>query len=333
MGLFRGSGGLVVGLAATLLLVSPSVRSETLSGTYVGTGNNLAILVEIVDAGSKQIVGHYQHIALKADGQLERTNATVNGTSDGNVVVLEIKPVEVLSGSFVLSGKLAGSSLSLSGGGYGKAISLELGKGSLEQFKSFSERIEQEAKKINAARQYDEAVVKSNDIRKRLFAFVGAIKSETDQIPLAEKRLREITNYMQAALRKQQSIHRSDDTAVMIGQIDVAINQAAVQSNQIHLTLTSASEAFLSKRTTLQKDTKDFFQSYCKTAKDIYEEGKRFVQLEKLLESCKALLEVTKDFVSFSEKMHIVLSTAEGTWSEENRKQQATIRESDIASR
>lgn len=108
MKLFRRSGcSVTTVVAGLLLLVSSPVRSETLSGTYVGSGNNLAIIVELVDAGSTQIAGRYEHITLTSDGKLERINATVKGTSDGSGVVLEIKPVEMLSGSFVVSGKLA----------------------------------------------------------------------------------------------------------------------------------------------------------------------------------------------------------------------------------
>src|SRR5260370_38257914 len=93
-------------------------HGDGISGTYVGQGQNIAVLVQLVETGG-QLTGRYEQVVLKPDGKLERMNAAVTGASDGRTVVVTIKPTELLSGTITASGTLEGSTLHLAGGGYG----------------------------------------------------------------------------------------------------------------------------------------------------------------------------------------------------------------------
>lgn len=78
--------------------------------------------------------------------------------------------------------------------------------------------------------------------------FTATVKTEVAHAPLAEKRLKEITSNMQAALSRQQSLYRGGYTAVARGPLNVAINQAGVEANQIHIAVDSGNKQFQATR-------------------------------------------------------------------------------------
>jgi hypothetical protein len=140
------------GIAALLLAWSTSGEAASLSGTYVGTGPDIAILLQLVDAGGGQLTGRYEHVKLLAAPKIERVNAVVKGNVDGETIVLEIKPTEVLSNGSIASGTVAPNALHLTGGGNGSTFTLNLSKASEEAFNSQVAALTNRESEINITR-------------------------------------------------------------------------------------------------------------------------------------------------------------------------------------
>ena len=66
--------------------------ADGISGTYVGKGSNSAFMVQVVETTGGQLTGRYEQTVLKPDGKLERMTVSITGASDGQTVVVTIKP-------------------------------------------------------------------------------------------------------------------------------------------------------------------------------------------------------------------------------------------------
>jgi len=101
--------------ALVLLLAGAApAKAASLSGTYVGTGPDIAVLLQLVDAGGGQLTGRYEQVKLSSsEPRLNRLDAGVKGNVDGDTIVFEMKPTEPLSGTLIISGTVAASALRL----------------------------------------------------------------------------------------------------------------------------------------------------------------------------------------------------------------------------
>src|SRR5471030_296060 len=113
-----------------------SSAEAAISGTYVGSGPDIAVLLQLVETNGGQLSGRYEQQKVIAGHQIEHLNASVTGTSDGQTVVLQVLPTEALASAYVLSGTISGAVLQISGGGYGQTFQLNLIKGTVEEFKT-----------------------------------------------------------------------------------------------------------------------------------------------------------------------------------------------------
>ncbi len=84
--------------------------------------------MQIVETAGGQLTGRYEQTVLDPSGKLNQIIAPVTGASDGGIVVVTIKPTELLSVGITASGTLNGSQLHLSGGGNGSKIELNLSR-------------------------------------------------------------------------------------------------------------------------------------------------------------------------------------------------------------
>ena len=87
-----------------------------MSGTYVGKGPALAVMVQIVETGGGNFTGRYEQIELKPDGQIEDTNANILGARNGETVVATIKIADFFATGVPVSGTYRGGALHLTGG-------------------------------------------------------------------------------------------------------------------------------------------------------------------------------------------------------------------------
>src|SRR5258708_15896804 len=86
-----------------------------MSGTYVGKGPGLAVMIQIVETSGGNFTGRYEQVVVQADGTIEDTNATITGARNGKTVVATIKTANFLAASVPVSGTLPGALLHLTG--------------------------------------------------------------------------------------------------------------------------------------------------------------------------------------------------------------------------
>ena len=99
------------------IFAAGSARAE-ISGTYVGKGTNLAVMIQIVETGDGNLTGRYEQVRLQPVGKIEDVNATIAGAMNGETVVLTIKTADFFAASVPVSGTFRGGVLHLTGGSY-----------------------------------------------------------------------------------------------------------------------------------------------------------------------------------------------------------------------
>ena len=247
-------------IAAVVLLPVRVEATVSISGTYVGTGPDTAIMLQLVESGSGQLTGHYEEVALITGPKLNVVNATVTGNVDGRTVVLNVTPTEPMSARFVFSGMLSNGVLNLSGGGADRSIGLRLSVSSTDVFNSQAAALSKKFELMQAAQDIEASKKRLEAIVARMSAFNERADQDIKSLPASEGRLKQLTQRMAGALARQQSIIPSDNAAVIRGQLGVAINQAGVESSQFHLELQSRQAEFQKTSTGLLADGGDLLK-------------------------------------------------------------------------
>src|ERR1700733_6327474 len=93
-----------------ILAAATPAEAASLSGTYVGTGPDIAVLLQLVDASGGQLTGRYEQVKLSpSEPRLNRFDAGAKGNVDGNTIVFEMKPSDPVTATFIISGTVASS--------------------------------------------------------------------------------------------------------------------------------------------------------------------------------------------------------------------------------
>jgi hypothetical protein len=122
-------------LALGLVAVSPAY-ADGISGTYVGKGTNIAVLLLVVETAGHQLTGRYEQTVLGADGKVTQIGESITGASDGQTIVVTFKPTDILSASVTASGTIQGAALHLSGVGPSGSFELSLSKSDEAAYKA-----------------------------------------------------------------------------------------------------------------------------------------------------------------------------------------------------
>ena len=309
------------------LLAATPAYADGISGTYVGKGSNSAFLVEIVETAGGQLTGRYEQTVLQSSGKLDQMIASITGASDGQTIVVTIKPNtnQLFSINITASGTINGTLLHLSGGGGdGSKIDLNLAKSDEAAYQTLIAGITAQARAMNEARSRADELTHLSDLTTKMIASSASADAQLDKFPPIEQRYRTITQLMNAALVRQQSIYGDGQASVARNQVGVAINQAGVEAEQIHVALQAANGDIGAKIETLIKDAVDINQR-CQSA------GSQ--QDPDLRAACLKFFDAARKFKQSIEKLGQAFDHAEKVWVEEHNKQGTIIRASDIASR
>jgi len=313
---------------AALLGISCSANAASLSGTYVGTGADIAGMLQLVEANGGQLSGRYEQLKIIGN-RLEQLNASVTGTSDGRTIVLQVRPTEVLAGTYVLSGTVSGSAVQLNGGGYGQTFHLNLTKGSEEDFKSQVASLSTSVNRAVTTANMEAELAKSGKTLEAMSNFSKNPKPELSAFVPYEQSYRSMTQQMQTALGKQQSIP-SFIQSPQRGQIGVAINQASIQTDEIH-------DVVKSKEKEFQKSTIAAFQpikTLAARCKDTSVQANIAPPtLEKLKSQCDRFETIIARFAEEIRKISDSYEKIETIWKQERQKQDAIVRSADVAAR
>jgi hypothetical protein len=309
-----------------LLAIDPA-RAQGISGTYVGRATNGAFLLQIVQTIDGRLTGRYSQTILRADGRLEELNASVSGASDGHTVALTMRPAEFLSGEWSLSGTVARSSLRLTGGGYGTALSLDLTKSEEGDFRAYTATLASQGQRSGATRALEQAVVSVGNVTKEMKAFLEQAPVQLTKFDPIEERFRQATRLMREALVRQQSIRGEGQASVARSQIAVAINQVGIQANQIRISVQSAYADFDSRHRSLQSRGVDA-QKTCQTA-SINVDDRGTSLLPKWNSVCLDLAKTVPEFGKTVSALRDAFARTESVWQEERAKQEPIVRSAD----
>ena len=224
------------------LLIARPVLAD-ISGTYVGSGTGLAVMMQIVETSGGNLIGRYDRVALQADGKIEETNATIAGAVNGETVVMTIKTPELFASAIPVSGTFRDDVLHLAGG---SNLSLNLARGDDAMFRVHV------ASMIELSRQITDASTRQEDTEKKakleadrlsllqnLTKLLVTFSTEADTLlpkfGAAEQLYRTITERMRAGLAEQRSVDGGGQASVARIQISVTLNEAAIDAHQTHL--------------------------------------------------------------------------------------------------
>ncbi len=105
---------------SSALLAAPIAHAENISGTYVSSYANTAVILQIVQLSGNQLQGRAEQVSPSSNGQrLNTWNYSVSGAVSGDTIVLSLKDADspqFLSGTIPMSGAVNGEGLQISGG-------------------------------------------------------------------------------------------------------------------------------------------------------------------------------------------------------------------------
>jgi hypothetical protein len=232
-------------------LIATPVRAD-MSGTYVGKGPTLAVMVQIVETGGGNFTGRYAQVALQADGKIEVMNATIAGARNGETVVATIKAADFFAASVPVSGTYRGGVLHLTGN---TNLVLDLSSADEADFRAqvaaltargqqiIDARARQQAAEQNAKLEADR-LSRFENLTSRMVVFNTKADGMLPKFAPVEQQWRGITEKMRGGLSRQQSIYGGGQATVARGQITVALNQAAIEANQIHINVQTYYQTF-----------------------------------------------------------------------------------------
>jgi hypothetical protein len=281
-------------------------------------------------------------------------DATIVGSTDGHTAVLTIKPVEWPSGSYVASGTITGSTLRLTGGGFGSNLALDLVKSDEADFQSEADALTHEseqkiaetkaaeaaraaeAQAAEAARAQEEEARRRaqaeadrlqalQNVTKQLLSFTGHADVLFPKFVSTEQRYRSITDAMRRALSREQSIRRGSDTSYARGQIAYDIGQAGYQSGQIHYDFQSFKQDFQNALAPLASSLADAIKSCDVHARDANESAS-----EKA--ACRDLTDAAEKFGTDVDALRQRFIDTEAVWQNERAQQEQIIHTAQNAS-
>lgn len=317
-------------LVVASLLSATAAYAGNASGSYIGRGQNAAFMIQLVEGERGNLTGRYVQVRLSSQGAVEETNSSVTGVVDGQTVVVTIKPTELLAGSFTASGKLDGSGLDLSGGGYGSTLTLHLRKSDQSEFQSLVASLRVESQKIADAKNRADTL---NAVRKAISKVAEISKSiEVAQTKLdtgsVAQRYRSATEWMRNAQGRQNTILGEGQASVARSQIGVSINQAAIQVEQFHLAMQTSQGFFHSAVETLGND----HAASIRVCREVVANADSAPSPE-LRSVCIALIDSLNALAPRIKTLESSYQAAEAAWSEERRKQGQILKASEYASR
>ena len=228
-------------LALCLLAASPAYAGGV-SGTYVGQVSNGVSLLQIVETAGGQLTGRYEQTLLQAGGKLDQLSASITGAVDGQTVVVTIKLTDVLASAITASGTIEGSQLHLSGSGNGSKIDLTFSKAEESAYRSQVAGLTEQARRANEARAQAERLARLNEFTKNMLTYSEAAGAQLAKFPPIEHRYHALTEWMTAALTRQQLIFGGGQASLARGEVGLAINQAGMEAAQLHSGLQGSSQ-------------------------------------------------------------------------------------------
>jgi hypothetical protein len=101
-----------------------------------------------------------------------------------------------------------------------------------------------------------------NDLTQKVVQASIEVNVQLEKFPALEQRYRAVTQIMNDGLARQQSIHGTGQAVVARGQLGVAINQAAVQAEHLHIRVRAGLDGMGPRMDALRRETTEVW-NFC----------------------------------------------------------------------
>lgn len=316
--------GMVRVLLSLCSLFMAAFSWTDMSGTYIGKGQNAAVMVQIVETSGGNFTGRYEQVTLKPDGQLEDLNASIIGTRSGETVVATLKGSDILSANVPLSGSYRGSALRLTGG---TNFVLDLVSGEEADFHAQVAALDALGRQIIIGRNQREAAQRQAKVEAdrlaalqkltgRLVDFTTRADAMLPKFEPEVQRYRAITDRMRSDLARQRGIYGGSQASVARSQISVALNQLAINAYQMHLGDQQSYRSFdLTEGQLAQEATTA--ETWCRGAIPASLNG-----------ACPKFLDAHSAFVQRASALRSAFASLDAAWTAERREQDAIVQAS-----
>jgi hypothetical protein len=308
------------GLILCGLTVAGPARAD-MSGTYVGKGPNIAVLVQFVETSGGNLTGRYEQVVLQTDGKVEDMNATIAGARNGETVVATLKTADFFAAAIPVSGTFQGGVLHLTGGA-NSVLNLE--KGDEADFRTQVATLNRRAGEIRDARAEAEANARQEKLEAdrlsrlqnltgRISAFSARADTSLPKFAPVEQQYRTITGRMRGGLARERSIYGGGQAGVARGQLSVAINQLAIEANQIHINTHGSYQQFDFNSRQLTREAAEA-NGWCQGTVPV-----------SLIGACQQFSDAQKNFARHVMALRAAYSQLEAVWTSERRDQDAIV--------
>ena len=341
----NGSGDMrAIRLGASLgflLIVGPAIAAS-ISGTYVGTTQDAATLLQVVQTNDGQLTGRLEFTTLQKSGQLDKRSVAIDGAADGNTVVINLKPTELLASKITFSGTIEGASLRLTGTINGASAVILATRSNETVYQYHAALLEGRSQQMIAERSRREAaerqakmladlILKINALKPRVVAFSRDATVAVSKFDPINQRYKSVTEWMLATHGRQTAIHGDGQASVARSQIDISIRNAADQANELHRDVASSYRDIANTVGALARDLGE--------AKVVCQSGEQggttmgASDHSALRAACKTIPDLLRSFEQRGSALEMAFADSERVWAEEHRKQDGIVRTSDLASR
>ena len=225
----KGREAVKVNLAARFIaaaflalgLIAPT-SAAGLSGTFINTSENVAILVQIVETDGGALTGRLEQSQLKATGEVETFSLAFYGVTRAGTVVLTLKP-----SGFTLSGTFDGTVLHLAG----EDASFNVRRGEESDFRNAVTQLAVKAVVVRQTLAEREALQQALALNVELADFHRRSIGRLAEIGLFERAIRDTTSRMRAGLEKERGIIGDGQASIARSQISIAISQEEVSAS------------------------------------------------------------------------------------------------------
>jgi hypothetical protein len=235
----------------TLVLVLMTGCHNNISGSYLAGDKSAVVWLQIVRTPDNHLTGQMAANILKPDGTIEQNSASITGAVDGENVTIQGSRFFGLE-SFVLSGMLSGNVLTLTGA---QSTPLTFTRSTSDEFQARIAELNARSQSIIQAKAAAQTQLKTLETQRRFVAeidsligrmerFVSEADDHSARFPGMESGYKTITAEVTEYVARERRLAGNPNAAVSRGQLSVAANQTAIQTEQKHNEIASMESSF-----------------------------------------------------------------------------------------
>ncbi len=324
----------VAGLCVFAAVILTAASYPNISGSYIASDRTGVCWLQLVRTPDDRLTGQLAITTLKPDGTVDQSSVSVNGAVDGENVTLSGSGFLGL-GSFTLAGTLEGDTLTLTGV---QAIPFVFKRSTMSDYQSQVAALNARSQSILNANAVAQAQQKTFQAQANFVAEIDQLigkmsqfDSEADvrlgRLPGAEKAYKAITARVDAYVARERQYAGNPNASVTRGQLSVAANQTAIQTEQMH-NQTVSLEASLQGNIKPLADQATAYEQQCHAASQ--NSGNLTpAELQNVNAACNRLASAVGPFRQKYSAMSAGLADLEQVYRRERKTQERLIQESE----